>query len=98
GNDIALNQLIPSENHPGGELIQAARVMQNIAAIFIRKLRADFERREIEKVDIRKSPGLIFASRPRNRFEFFPSGGLLFPKPIGQLARLNRTRKNSFRA
>ena len=98
GDDIALDQLIAGKNQARRELVQAARILQNIGTIIIRKHGTDFEWREIEKIDIGKTPGLIFAGWPRDRFEFLPRGSLLLPKPIGQIARLNRTRKDSFRA
>src|SRR6266446_5237372 len=77
GNDIALDQLIAGENHARGELIEAARILLNIRAIIVRELRAEFERREIKKIDTRKSPRLVFAGRPRNRLKLFPRGSLL---------------------
>src|SRR6266566_704285 len=98
GDDIALDQLIAGKNQARREFVQPARVFQNIGTIIIRKRGAKFKWRKIEKIDTGKTPGLIFAGWPRDRFEFFPRGGLLFPKPIGQIARLNRTRKDSFRA
>src|SRR5438876_11129512 len=98
GNDIALDQLIAGENHARGELIEAARILLNIRAIIVRELRAEFERREIKKIDIGKPPGMIFSRWPRDRFKFFPRGMLLIAKPVRQIARLYRTRKDSFRA
>src|SRR5438046_7388227 len=80
-NNIALDQLIAGKNHPAGEFIQSARVMQNVAAVVVRKFGAEFERCEIEKIDIREAPGLIFAHRPWDRFKFFPRDSLLLPKP-----------------
>src|SRR5947207_6342989 len=61
GNDIALDQLIVRENQTRRELVEAARVFENIFAIVIRQCPAEFERRQIEKVDIGKAPELIFA-------------------------------------
>ena len=60
GNDVALDQLIASENHARGEFIQAARIFQNVGAIVVGKRRAVLERREIEQIDIGKTPELIF--------------------------------------
>ena len=61
--DIAFNQLVAGENHTRGELIEAARIFQNILAILLRKRAAELEWRQIEKIDIGKAPELIFARR-----------------------------------
>ena len=55
---------------------------------------AELEWRKIEKIDIGKTPELIFARRRRKRLEFFPSFALLLAKPIGKIARFDRARKN----
>ena len=60
-NDIALDQLIVCENQPSRVLLESSGILQNIFTVVFRKRRTDFERRQIEKSDIGKSPGLIFS-------------------------------------
>src|ERR1051326_48275 len=94
GNNRPLDQLIVRKNHPARELIEPARILQNIFPIIFRERTGTLERHKIEKIDIRKAPRLIFASWSWNRFEFFPGLVLLLAKPIGQFA-IDRAGKNS---
>src|SRR5215471_18989135 len=68
-NDVALDQLIVRKNHSSGELIEADRILQNIFPIAFRKRPRNLEYFEIEKIDIRKAPRLIFARRSWDRFK-----------------------------
>src|SRR5437867_11740081 len=82
GNDIAFDQLIAGKDHTPGEVVQAARIPQNVSAIVVRKCRAELEWREIEKIDTGKTPGLIFTRRGWKRLKLFPGFTLLLAKPI----------------
>src|ERR1700739_3139443 len=77
-NDRALYQLIIRENHSPRDLIETARVLENISSIVFRKWTGNVKSRQIKKINIGKSPELIFPGRTRNRFEFFPGSKLLF--------------------
>ena len=94
GNDVPLDQLIARKNQARRVFVEPARILQNIFAIVFRKQIADFEWRQIEKINIGKSPALIFSRRVRQRFELFPRCALLITKPIWKIARLGRAGEN----
>ena len=94
GNDVALDQLIVRKDHARRDFIESARLLQNSCAIVFGKQIAEFERRQIEKIDIGKSPELIFARRRRKRLKLLPGCALLLAKPIREIARLDRAGKN----
>src|SRR6266536_1330364 len=94
GDDVAFDQLIVREDHACGIFIEATRIFQNILAVVFRKRRTDFERRQIEKRDISKSPGLIFPGRRRQLFELLPRFALLIMEPIWKLTQLGWAGEN----
>ena len=87
-NDISFQKLIARENQARGYFIKSIGLLENRSAGLIRNGAAKFERREIEQIDIRKAPRLIFTRWSRDRFKFFPRGMLLFAKPVRQIAQL----------
>ena len=93
-NHVALDQLIVRKNHSRRVFVEPARILQNIFTVVFRKRRTDFERRQIEKSNIGKSPGLIFPGRRRQLFELLPRFALLIMKPIGEFAQLARPGEN----
>src|SRR5438093_4900160 len=87
-NDISFQKLIARENQARGYFIKSIGLLENRSAGLIRNGAAKFERREIEQIDNRKAPRLIFTRWSRDRFKFFPRGMLLFAKPVRQIAQL----------
>src|SRR5712691_3832444 len=63
GNDVAFNQSIAGENQTRRDFIESARLLEDRVANIITLSCAKLERRKIEKIDIGKPPGLIFARR-----------------------------------
>ena len=61
GNDIAMNELISGEDQTRGNLIEAARLIKDRSTFIIAQYSSELERGKIEKVDIGKTPKLIFS-------------------------------------
>ena len=91
---IATDQLVAGEDQAPSDIIESARSLKNSSAFFVCQCTAVFERSKIEKIDIGKSPGLIFARRLRQPFELRPGSALLIAKPIGKVRRSGRAGKN----
>ncbi len=91
GNDVTFDQLIAGENQSRRDLFKSARLLENRVANIITLSSAKLERRKIEKIDIGKSPELIFARRRRKRLELFPRFTLLLAKPIREIAQRGGT-------
>ena len=97
GNNIALDELVASENQTGRDLVESARLLENRVPLLIRQCSAEFERRKIENADIRKSPGLIFSRWIRQRLKLLPSRSLLIVEPIWEITRPSWARKDRAR-
>src|SRR5437867_2214510 len=72
GNDIPFDELIAGENQSRRDFIESARLLENRVANIVTLSSAKLERRKIEKIDIGKSPELIFARRRRKRLKLLP--------------------------
>ena len=94
GNNIALNKLIAGENHRRGNVAEPARLFEDGNAIVVTQRSAKGEWREIDKINIGKTPKLIFAGGLRQSFELLPGRALLFAEPIRNFARLARTQED----
>jgi len=86
-NDVAFDELIASENQSRRDFFKSARLLENRVANIITLSSAKLERRKIEKIDIGKSPELIFTRRRRKRLELLPRFTLLLAKPIREIAQ-----------
>src|SRR5438552_4657190 len=98
GNDVAMNELISGEDQTRGNLIEAARLIKDRSTFIIAQYSSELERGKIEKADIGNTPKLIFSRGGGKRLKLFPRCALLLAKPIRKIARLDPSRKNSFRA
>src|SRR5438552_5327254 len=87
GNDVTFNQSIAGENQSRRDFIESARLLKDRVANIITLSSAKLERRKIEKIDIGKSPELIFTRRRRKRLELLPRFTLLLAKPIREIAQ-----------
>src|SRR5438477_9498249 len=94
GNDVTFNQSIAGENQSRRDFIESARLLKDRVANTITLSSTKLEWRKIEKIDIGKSPELIFARRRRKRLELRPRFTLLLAKPVREIARLLRSRKD----
>ena len=65
GNDVTFNQSIAGENQSRRDFIESARLLKDRVANTITLSSTKLEWRKIEKIDIGKSPELIFARRRR---------------------------------
>ena len=97
GNDITFDELVASENQTRRDFVEPARLLENRIAVLVRQCSAELERSKIEKIDIGKSPGLIFSRRIRQRLKLLPSHGLLIMEPIGEVTRAGWARKDRAR-
>ena len=95
---IATDQLVAGEDQAPSDIIESARSLKNSSAFFVGQCTAVFERSKIEKIDIGKSPGLIFSRWLRQRLEFFPSCALLIAKPTWKITLIDWTRKDRARS
>src|SRR5215472_17940990 len=93
-NHVTPKQLVTSENHAASDFIKPVRSFQNPAAFFLGQCSPESERREIEKTDISKSPGLIFSRRLRQRLKLFPGRALLIAEPVWKFTQLGWTGKD----
>jgi len=94
GNDVTFDQSIAGENQSGGDFIESARLLKNRVANIITLSSTKLKRRKIEKIDIGKSPELIFARRRRKRLELLPRFTLLLAKPIREIAQSSGAGQN----
>ena len=95
GSGSRSEQLIVRENQPAGDCIEPGRAIENFVALDLRQSGRLRVTGKIERIDTRKTPGLVFAIRERKRFELCPSGTLLIAKPTGKFgARARRAGKN----
>jgi len=94
GNDIAMNELISGEDQTRGNLIEAARLIKDRSTLIVAQYSSELEWGKIEKVDIGKTPKLIFSRRGAKQLKLFPRFALLLAKPIRKIARLDGSGKN----
>src|SRR5207302_1802337 len=94
GNDVTFDQLVAGENQSRRDFIEPARLLENRVANIITLSSAKLERRKIEKIDIGKSPELIFTRRRRKRLELLPRFALLLVKPIREIVQRDGAGQN----
>jgi len=63
GDYIAMNKLIAGKDQAPGNLIESARLIENLGTVVIGQRSSELKRSWIEKIDIGKSPRLIFPGR-----------------------------------
>src|SRR6184192_2240218 len=84
---VALEQLIVRKNQAPRFSVEHGRAFQNFDLLIVGRCICKSIGRKIERIDVGKSPGLIFARRIGHRGKFAPTLLPLLLKPQGEITR-----------
>ena len=86
---ILSEKLIVGKNYAAADFVEARSALENFFAVRFAERRAVEVGRKIERIDIRKTPCLIFAGRLRKLLKFRPANALLIAEPAGKIANVS---------